>query len=109
MSIQCPYEPYSNTKFWDRFLSEKGLNLSEVKADPTKLLSQSDLARTQTAMAIWVPYIPNLMFNKASMKFVDYHFTKNDLIFAQKELRKELIELDQEFKNQQIQDDEESN
>lgn len=32
--FSVPYEPYSNTKFWDAFCEEKGLKLIDVMNDP---------------------------------------------------------------------------
>ncbi|CBY21604.1 unnamed protein product [Oikopleura dioica] len=34
LTITVPYEPYSNTKFWDAFCEEKGLKLIDVMNDP---------------------------------------------------------------------------
>ena len=41
-----PFEPYSNTKFWDDFCEERGLKLADIMEDPArKLITSVDLIK----------------------------------------------------------------
>lgn len=96
MSISIPYEPYSNTKFWTEQAAKMNVPVEEIKQHPQKyLLAQADIARTHTAMEIWVPYIPSLLTDDASIRHIDYSFSHTDLTNAQEEFLKDLQNLNE--------------
>jgi len=101
ISMSTPYKPYTNTKFWTEKASKMNVSIEEIKQHPEKyLLGQAELARTHTALDLWVTYIPSLFNDTASMRHTNYSFDHADLTNAHEVFMKDLENVNEELQSQ---------
>ena len=97
MSIRVPYKPYSDTEFWNKLSKDMKVPLDKIKQNPEQyLVTQADIENAYKMTEIWVPYIPDLINDKGSIRHISYAFEHKELIKAQKELLADLHKMSEE-------------